>query len=196
MSFKNLNNIGAWVVFFISLLTYTLTVEPTASFWDCGEFIACAFKLQVPHPAGAPFFLLIGRIASMFAGSDVTKVALMVNMVSVLASAFTILFMFWTISLIGRKIVGKDANEIGTSDTIKTRSLLVGAVVAGTGLLLVQHFGGYIMAHQLPKLTGTYGSFALALGMMFWIYLQAQIILYALEITAVRAQHDWPKKLF
>ena len=86
--------------------------------------------------------------------------------------------------------------RLGTSDTVKTRSLLVGAVVAGTGLLLVQHFGGYIMAHQLPKLTGTYGSFALALGMMFWIYLQAQIILYALEITAVRAQHDWPKKLF
>ncbi len=130
MNFKNLNNIGAWAVFFISLLTYTLTVEPTASFWDCGEFIACAFKLQVPHPAGAPFFLLIGRLASMLAGSDVTKVALMVNMVSVLASAFTILFMFWTISLIGRKIVGKNADEIETSDTIKVLGAsLVGALV-------------------------------------------------------------------
>jgi Protein of unknown function (DUF2723) len=130
MNFKKLNNIGGWVTFFIALITYTLTVEPTASFWDCGEFIACAFKLQVPHPAGAPFFLLIGRIASLFAGSDVSKVALMINMVSVLASAFTILFMFWTITLLGRKIVGKDAQTIGKADTISVLgAALVGSLV-------------------------------------------------------------------
>jgi len=128
MNFKNLNNIGGWLVFTISLITFTLTVEPTASFWDCGEFIACAYKLQVPHPAGAPFFLLIGRIASMFAGSDVTKVALMVNMVSVLASAFTILFMFWTISLIGRKMLGKNAESISTPETM----LVLGASLVGS----------------------------------------------------------------
>ena len=128
MSFKSLNNIGGWVVFAIALITYTMTVEPTASFWDCGEFIACAFKLQVPHPAGAPFFLLIGRIASLFAGSDVTKVALMINMVSVLASAFTILFMFWTISLIGRKIIDKTAETIEIGDTIK----VLGAAAVGS----------------------------------------------------------------
>ena len=128
MSFKKLNNIGGWLVFAISLITFTLTVEPTASFWDCGEFIACAYKLQVPHPAGAPFFLLIGRIASLFAGSDVTKVAFMVNMVSVLASAFTILFMFWTISLIGRKMVGKTAENITNAETI----LVLGASLVGS----------------------------------------------------------------
>jgi hypothetical protein len=128
MSFKKLNDIGGWLVFAISLLTFTLTVEPTASFWDCGEFIACAYKLQVPHPAGAPFFLLIGRIASLFAGSDVTKVALMINMVSVLASAFTILFMFWTISLVARKLIGKTAENIDNSGSI----LVLGASLVGS----------------------------------------------------------------
>src|SRR6218665_29909 len=112
MNFQKLNNLGGWLVCLIALVCYTLTVEPTASFWDCGEFIACAFKLQVPHPAGAPFFLLIGRIAALFAGGDVKKVALMVNMVSVLASAFTILFMFWTISLLARKVIGRKADEL------------------------------------------------------------------------------------
>jgi YihY family inner membrane protein len=86
--------------------------------------------------------------------------------------------------------------RLGTSDRITLRHLVVGAVLAGIFMLIVQHFGSYIMGRELPKLSGTYGSFALALGMMFWIYLQAQIILYALEITAVRALHDWPKKLF
>lgn len=129
MTFKQINNIFGWVAFLIALTTYTLTVEPTASFWDCGEFIACAFKLQVPHPAGAPFFLLLGRIASLFAGSDVTKVALMINMVSVLSSAFTILFMFWTISLLARKIFNKSGEELDSSQRILVISAsLVGAL--------------------------------------------------------------------
>jgi hypothetical protein len=127
-NFQRLNNIGGWSVFAIALLTYTLTVEPTASFWDCGEFIACAYKLQVPHPAGAPFFLLVGRMASFLAGGDVTKVALMVNMVSVITSAFTILFMFWTISLLARKIFGKTGNELNSTETI----LVLGASVVGS----------------------------------------------------------------
>jgi heme/copper-type cytochrome/quinol oxidase subunit 4 len=97
--FNRANNLTGWIVFAIALITYTLTVERTASFWDCGEFIACAFKLQVPHPPGAPFFLLIGRLFSLFAFGDLTNVAYWVNMVSVLSSAFTILFLFWTITL-------------------------------------------------------------------------------------------------
>jgi YihY family inner membrane protein len=86
--------------------------------------------------------------------------------------------------------------RLGTSSHIKTSSLVLGAIISGIGLLIIQHFGNLIMAHELPRLRGTYGSFALALGMMFWIYLQAQIIMYALVITAVRVQKDWPKKLF
>lgn len=86
--------------------------------------------------------------------------------------------------------------RLGTASRIGLQCLWPGAIIASIGVLIVQHFGTTIMAHELPKLTGTYGSFALALAMMFWIYLQSQIILYALEITAVRAQKDWPKKLF
>ena len=127
-NFTRLNNIVGWAIFAVALLTYTLTVEPTASFWDCGEFIACSYKLQVPHPAGAPLFLLIGRMASLLAGGDVTKVALMVNMVSVIASGFTILFMFWTISLLARKVFGKKGDELNTTEII----LVLGASAVGS----------------------------------------------------------------
>jgi len=86
--------------------------------------------------------------------------------------------------------------RLGTSSHVHTRNLILGAVITSIGLLIIQHYGGQIMAHELPKLRGTYGSFALALGMLFWIYLQSQIIMYALVITAVRVQRDWPRKLF
>jgi hypothetical protein len=125
--FSRANNLTGWVVFAIALITYTLTVERTASFWDCGEFIACAFKLQVPHPPGAPFFLLIGRIFALFALGDLTNVAYWVNMVSVLSSAFTILFLFWTITLLARKLIGKADEDLSPSDVI----LLMGSGVIG-----------------------------------------------------------------
>jgi hypothetical protein len=126
--FSRYNNLTGWIVFAIAFITYGLTVERTASFWDCGEFIACAFKLQVPHPPGAPFFLLIGRLFSMLAMGDVTQVAYWVNIVSVLCSAFTILFLFWTITLLGRKLIGsKSDEELSVSETI----LLLGAGVVG-----------------------------------------------------------------
>ncbi len=102
-----LNNLLGWLVGIIAFLVYFLTVEPTASFWDCGEFIATSYKLQVGHPPGAPTFQLIGRIFSMFAFGNLEKVALMVNLVSVVSSALTILFLFWTISLLTKKLVLK-----------------------------------------------------------------------------------------
>ncbi len=110
MEFKKINNISGWAVFLAALYTYVSTVEPTASFWDCGEFIAVSYKLMVPHPPGAPFFLLVGRLFSLLAGSDVTQVAFWVNMVSVLSSAFTSLFLFWTITLLARKLVEPSEN--------------------------------------------------------------------------------------
>lgn len=116
--FKKWNNITGWAVFFTAFLTYALTMERTASFWDCGEFIAAAFKLQVPHPPGAPFFLLVGRLFSMLALGDVTRVAYWVNMVSVLSSAFTILFLFWTITLLVRKFLSKSEEELSKSDVV------------------------------------------------------------------------------
>jgi hypothetical protein len=92
MNFQKTNNIAGWAVFTIALITYWLTMEETASYWDCGEFIAVSYKLEVPHPPGAPFFLLIGRLFSFLAFGDVTKVAYWINFSSVLASAFSVLF--------------------------------------------------------------------------------------------------------
>jgi hypothetical protein len=125
--FNRSNNLTGWIVFAIALVTYSLTVERTASFWDCGEFIACAFKLQVPHPPGAPFFLLIGRIFSLFAFGDLSNVAYWINMVSVMSSAFTILFLFWTITLLARKLISKTEEELTQGDTI----LLLGSGIVG-----------------------------------------------------------------
>ncbi|GAB3733050.1 DUF2723 domain-containing protein [Hymenobacter agri] len=108
-SFKSLNNLVGWVVFAIAAATYLLTLEPTASFWDCGEFIACSYKLLVPHPPGAPTFLLLGRLFSLFSFGDVTKVAVLINALSGLSSAFTVLFLFWIITRMARKLVLREA---------------------------------------------------------------------------------------
>lgn len=118
LNFKRYNTIAGWLVFLIALITYTLTVEPTASFWDCGEFIACAFKLQVPHPPGAPLFLLIGRMFSLLALGDVSRVAFWVNMMSVVASALTILFLHFTIVMIGRKIINKPFKDLNQNESV------------------------------------------------------------------------------
>ncbi|MCD4788562.1 MAG: DUF2723 domain-containing protein [Bacteroidales bacterium] len=106
-SYKKLNLVTGWIVFAIATIVYFLTVEPTASWWDCGEYIATAYKLQVGHPPGAPFFQILGRFFSLFAFGDVTKVALMVNLMSVLSSSFTILFLFWTITYLAKKVALK-----------------------------------------------------------------------------------------
>ena len=95
--YKNLfEKTAGGIVFIIALITYTLSVEPTNSWWDCGEYIATAYKLQVGHPPGAPLFLLVANLFSQFAFGDVTKVALMINWMSVLCSALTILLLFLT----------------------------------------------------------------------------------------------------
>ena len=102
-NFKKAELFGSWVAFLAAATVYILTVEPTAGFWDTGEFITAAYKLQVGHPPGAPFYMLLGRIFSLFAGSP-EKVALSVNIMSALASAFTIMFLFLTITHLARKI--------------------------------------------------------------------------------------------
>ena len=112
MSFQKSNNIVGWFAFGVALITYWLTFEETASYWDCGEFIAVAYKLEVSHPPGAPLFMLLGRFFSFLAFGDVLKVAYWINFLSVLGAAFTILFLFWSITLVGRKMIGakKDAD--------------------------------------------------------------------------------------
>ncbi|MFZ4463906.1 MAG: DUF2723 domain-containing protein, partial [Bacteroidales bacterium] len=114
MSFKKLNDLVGWAVFAIATLTYFATLEPTASWWDCGEYIATAYKLQVGHPPGAPLFQMLGRFFSLFAFGDTSRVALMINAMSALSSSFTILFLFWTITMLARKFMldgGKEENK-------------------------------------------------------------------------------------
>ena len=115
-NFNKWNTILGWFAFAIALITYTLTVEPTMSFWDCGEYIATAAKLEVGHPPGAPLFQMIGAFFAMFA-IDKEHIALMVNMTSVVSSAFTILFLFWSSSMILKKIIGS-YNEINKDNSI------------------------------------------------------------------------------
>jgi hypothetical protein len=103
-NFRRWNNITGWSLFVFSAIVYILTLEPTVSFWDCGEFILSAFKLQVGHPPGAPLFLMMARIATLFAGGDTSKVAIMVNILSALCSGFAIMFLFWTITHLVRKM--------------------------------------------------------------------------------------------
>lgn len=112
--YKTLNNVFGWLAFAVAMFTYGSTIEPTASFWDCGEFIATAYKLQIGHPPGAPFFMILGRVATLFAFGDVTKVAMMMNLLSALMSALSILFLFWTITHLTRKLLVKAGEEPGT----------------------------------------------------------------------------------
>ena len=126
--YKLINNVLGWVVFLIATTVYLMTIEPTASFWDCGEFISSAFKLEVGHPPGAPFFMLTANLFTQLA-SDTSTVAKMVNSMSALFSGLTILFLFWSITHLARKIMVNEENEIslGTMITIMG-SGLVGAL--------------------------------------------------------------------
>ncbi len=127
IQFNRINNLVGWLVFVVATLVYGLTIEPTASFWDAGEFIACSYKLLVPHPPGAPFFLLIGRIFSLFAGDDVLKVAPLINFLSGLMSSGTVLFLFWSITILARKLLVKTEN--GQPTTGQT------VLILGSGLV-------------------------------------------------------------
>ena len=122
MDFKKLNNLGGIIVFAIAFFTYGTTIEPTTSFWDCGEYIATANKLEVGHPPGAPTFLLVARIFSMFVSPE--NVAYMVNMMSALTSALTILFLFWTITYLAKKFVNEEEMTTGNMIAILGSSLL------------------------------------------------------------------------
>ena len=102
-NYRRWNNLTGWFLFVFSAIVYLLTIEPTVSFWDTGEFILSAYRLQVGHPPGAPLFLMIGRIATLFAGGDGSKAALMVNILSAFCSAFAILFLYWTITHLVRR---------------------------------------------------------------------------------------------
>src|SRR4051795_13742864 len=132
MNFNRINNIVGWIVCVIASATYILTAEAAGSLWDCGEFVSSAFKLQIPHPPGAPLFVLIGRVFIIFFGDNGATAAKAVNVMSALASGFTILFLFWTITHFARKIVQPN-NSNGLTNTQIWAVMAAGVVGALAG---------------------------------------------------------------
>ena len=128
MNYRKVNNIVGWVAFAIATTVYLMTMEPTTSFWDCGEFLSCGYKLEVGHSPGAPFFMLIQRMFGMLAGGDVTKVAMMINAWSAIASGLTILFLFWTITHFAKKLLVNDSNVEPNGNQL---TLIMGAGLVG-----------------------------------------------------------------
>ncbi len=128
MQFKRINNIVGWAVALIACTVYVLTAESGGSFWDCGEFVSSCFKLQIPHPPGAPLFVIIGRLFIILFGDNPLTAAKAVNVMSALASGFTILFLFWTITHFARKVM-----QLKTTDNLSSYQIwsIMGAGVVG-----------------------------------------------------------------
>lgn len=160
-NFKQLNNIVGWLTFLVAAVTYLLTIEPTASFWDCPEFITTSYKLEVGHPPGAPFFMILGRLFSLFGGGP-SHVAVMINSMSALASAFTILFLFWTITHIARKLVKADG-EYTTGQLI---AILGSGVVGALAYTFSDTFWFSAVEGEV------YASSSLFTAMVFWAILK------------------------
>ncbi len=129
-SYKKINNIAGWLVFLFAAVVYTMTLESSGSFWDCGEFVPCCFKLQVPHSPGAPFFVIVGRIFTFLAMGDVTKVAFMVNFMSGISTALSIMFCYWSVTMLASKVFLKNEDTDYTTTNIIS---VVGAGVIAAG---------------------------------------------------------------
>lgn len=160
-NFKKWNTILGWAVFAIALATYSLTVEPTLSFWDCGEYIATSAKLEVGHPPGAPLYQMMGAFFAMFA-AEASQVALMVNMMSVFSSAFTILFMFWSMTMILKKLVARFA-EIDNSNSI---AILGSAFVGSLAYTFSDSFWYNAVEAEV------YAMASLLIAVLFWLGLR------------------------
>ncbi|HBN02522.1 MAG TPA: DUF2723 domain-containing protein, partial [Bacteroidetes bacterium] len=127
-NFKRINTIGGWLTFVIALAVYILTLEPSVSLWDCGEFISASYRLQVVHPPGAPLFLMLGRVFTLFAEPGTNEVAIAVNMLSAVASAATVMFTFWITTHFAKKILKLDLN----TSSIELSSAIA---ILGSGLV-------------------------------------------------------------
>lgn len=127
MNYSKINNLTGWLCFLIATVSYILTLEPSVSFWDCGEFIASAFKMQVVHQPGAPLFLMIQRFFSLFAFGDLNKIAYFMNVGSAIASGATILFLFWTVTALAKKVLVKEKEEVSQANLIA----IMGAGIVG-----------------------------------------------------------------
>ncbi len=161
MTFKRINNITGWVIFLIASLVYILTMEATGSLWDCGEFASSAYKLQIPHPPGAPLFVMIGRL--FMAPFDPAHAATGINLMSALSSGFTILFLFWTITHFARKIVQKDGELLNSAK-------IIGIMAAGVVGALAYTFSDSFWYSAVEGEVYALSSFFTAL--VFWCMLK------------------------
>ena len=159
-NFNKWNTILGWISFAIALITFSLTVEPTISFWDCSEYIATSSNLELGHPPGAPLFQMIGAFFSMFT-TDVTQVALMVNMMSVLSSAFTILFMFWSLTLLLKRVVAPNDNSKESQIMI-----LAGAFIASLAFTFTDTFWYSAVEAEV------YAMATFFIALLFWLGLR------------------------
>ena len=162
--FKRWNDFGGWLVFLIAAFVYGMTIEPTASFWDCPEFISCAEKLQVGHPPGAPFYMLVGNLFTQFA-SDASQVSGMVNFLNALLSAGCILFLFWSITRLVRALLVGDERKLSVMDVI----IILGAGFVGA---LAYTFSDTFWFSAVEGEVYAFSSFLTAL--VFWMILRWQ----------------------
>ncbi len=176
-NFKKANNIVGWGMFAIATTVFFLTLEPTASWWDCGEYIATAYKLQVGHPPGAPFFQLLGRIFSLLAFGNVQKVALMVNVMSALSSGLTIMFLFWTITMLAKKIMLKAGNVKMTKD-----QMLIVLGAGFVGALAYTFTDSFWFSSEEGEV---YGMSSLFTAVVFWTILRWE------EVADQRHGYRW-----
>jgi hypothetical protein len=160
--YKYLNNITGWMVWLFATIVYVITMESSASFWDCGEFIASAFKQQVGHPPGAPLWSMIARIFSLFAGDNVENVAVMVNLFSALCSSFSILFLFWTITGLAKKI----ANKTGPLDLGRTLAILGSGVVGAAAYTFSDSFWFSAVEGEV------YAASSFTTALVFWLLIK------------------------
>ena len=157
-TYKIVNNVTGWFVFLVAAFTYCSTIEPTASFWDCPEFITTAYKLEVGHPPGAPFFMLFGKLFTLFA-SDASQVAKMINIMSALLSAGCILFLFWSITHLVKKLIGAESLPA-----------LIGVMASGVCGALVYTWSDTFWFSAVEGEVYAFSSFFTAL--VFWLILK------------------------
>ena len=169
-NYSLVNNLLAWVAFAVAVVTYLLTMEPTASFWDCGEFIASAYKLEVGHPPGNPIFMLTANLFTQLASTP-QQVAIMVNTMSALFSALTILFLFWSITHLARKIVAPEGNHKGEGINLGQMITIMGSGLIGA---LAYTFSDTFWFSAVEGEVYAYSSLMTAL--VFWLILKWETV--------------------